>query len=192
MLQQTSWFFNQLINGLTAKILGFSLFWTKIDYMITYWRPKLRRCWPTSRTMSWSTLESFPKSAVLSLVDFPFSCVVCRIFEAPFKWTLSELNGIDSPFWWVVALPFDCIFLTDSYESNRCFFSGGKESPPSSLSDEEASIVYILFFNLEFIVFVVKGVQKTTCFWQEIFLLSWWMWRTWLWKRGTEYPFVKD
>ena len=137
--------------------------------MTTHCNPKLRRCWPTKRTISWFNLDIFPNSVTL-LVVLPFNCPFWQTPEAPFRLTVvSELSCTESPFWWGILLPLACIFVDVSHKSKRCFFSGGINSPPSSLSDEEARIIYKLSTAFKFMVALSLGkanekTRKFLCF----------------------------
>lgn len=104
--------------------------------MEPYLSPRPLRCWPISLTMSLSVWDITVTGDILS--ESPWSSPFC--VEQPFR---ADVEAWSAPLCWQ---PFACIM---SRGEKHCFFRGGDPTPPSSLSDEDASlaVLQLLYFK---------------------------------------------
>lgn len=103
-----------------------ALFW----FRGPYFKPSPLKCWTINRTISWSVWHMGFRGGDL-IWKSPFA----NVEQEPFCW--DDVATLDSPLCW--GQPFDCMVVAET----RCFLRGGGEVPPSSDSDDDASIAQL-------------------------------------------------
>lgn len=111
-----------------------SFMWIKTKRLFWFWTPYFKpsplKCWTIKRTMSWSVCDMGFRG-----VDLIWKSPLAKVVQDPFCW--EDVAMLDSPLCW--GQPFACMVVAET----RCFLHGGGEVPPSSDSDDDASIAQL-------------------------------------------------
>ena len=102
-----------------------------------YFSPNPRRCCPIRRTMSRSDWHISLTGSVPSPSSWSSPFEVAE--HAPFIWEVEAWTCRSPVPPLCAAQPLLCMLLAET----RCFFRGGDDTPPSSLSDDEARLAVL-------------------------------------------------
>jgi hypothetical protein len=105
-----------------------ALFW----FRGPYFKPSPLKCWTINRTISWSVWDMGFRDE-----DFTWKSPLANEEQEPFCW--DDVAMLDSPLCWGQPLELACMVVAET----RCFLRGGGEVPPSSDSDDDASIAQL-------------------------------------------------